>query len=285
MLKPVLKAGSHGPAVKELKVLLNRLLKPSPELDTSNANYFGKTAEAVRRFQAAHKLHVDGVVGKDTWRALQKLAHSGMTAEGHHAAAGPRHRNEVDKGVPTDGVTNSNTRDPTPEERKTLAQDMEKARKWITDARVSLTRVPKDEEVRDNFLSAFVPGAITGTGPQLEGLVKKVDTHYQDMLTLSTKVPLRIQTVKPITSDGGEALAFADLKNGYIAVWKDPKKQGGYPFHLPGNYLRYEILIHELAHLAGKHKPGHAYNATSLREGIEGADRYADYAVSLKGFQ
>ncbi|RZS87567.1 putative peptidoglycan binding protein [Motilibacter rhizosphaerae] len=57
----VLKRGSHGPAVAALRRRLG--IAPAPQFSRA-------TALAVRRFQRAHHLAVDGVVGPVTWRAL-----------------------------------------------------------------------------------------------------------------------------------------------------------------------------------------------------------------------
>ena len=58
--RPVLRLGSTGPAVAELQELLG-----------IGAAFGPKTEAAVRRFQAAHGLGVDGVVGNgQTWPAL-----------------------------------------------------------------------------------------------------------------------------------------------------------------------------------------------------------------------
>ena len=77
-----LKKGNTGPEVGLLRRLLNRTLKPSPNLPEANifgARYNGAVANidfgpqmdtAVRAFQASNKLKVDGIVGPLTWGAL-----------------------------------------------------------------------------------------------------------------------------------------------------------------------------------------------------------------------
>lgn len=59
--RPTLRRGDTGDLVKEIQA----------KLGVEQVGNFGpKTEAAVRDFQAAHGLHVDGVVGKDTWDAL-----------------------------------------------------------------------------------------------------------------------------------------------------------------------------------------------------------------------
>ncbi|RKS68493.1 putative peptidoglycan binding protein [Motilibacter peucedani] len=59
---PLLRRGSHGPAVVELRTRLG--LPPAEQFSRA-------TALAVRAFQRAHGLAVDGVVGPQTWGALR----------------------------------------------------------------------------------------------------------------------------------------------------------------------------------------------------------------------
>ena len=64
----LLKRGSRGDAVKELQQKLNALGYNAEPAD----GIFGvKTEAAVRAFQKANGLSVDGIVGKNTWAALQ----------------------------------------------------------------------------------------------------------------------------------------------------------------------------------------------------------------------
>ncbi len=64
---PTLRRGNNGESVKELKELLNE--KHGAELKVDGN--FGKATEAaVKAFQQAHGLTVDGIVGPKTWAAL-----------------------------------------------------------------------------------------------------------------------------------------------------------------------------------------------------------------------
>lgn len=65
-----LKSGVVDPEVKRLKTILNKL---GSDLNPENQNYFGETETAVRKFQAAHGLKVDGVVGPQTWTKLLEI--------------------------------------------------------------------------------------------------------------------------------------------------------------------------------------------------------------------
>ena len=70
VVRPVLRNGSNGGAVKELQAKLNAH-GASPALSVDGG--FGPLTEAaVRAFQTAKGLLVDGVVGSQTWAALDK---------------------------------------------------------------------------------------------------------------------------------------------------------------------------------------------------------------------
>jgi peptidoglycan hydrolase-like protein with peptidoglycan-binding domain len=65
---PILRLGSTGADVKYLQQILNRINYGPLVAD----GIFGaKTEAAVKRFQKAFKLTVDGIVGPQTWSALQ----------------------------------------------------------------------------------------------------------------------------------------------------------------------------------------------------------------------
>jgi hypothetical protein len=65
---PVLRRGARGDAVKDAQRLLNRAGFPC-----STDGIFGpKTDAAVRAFQRARKMTVDGIVGRHTWAALRR---------------------------------------------------------------------------------------------------------------------------------------------------------------------------------------------------------------------
>jgi putative peptidoglycan binding protein/heterokaryon incompatibility protein Het-C/D-alanyl-D-alanine carboxypeptidase-like protein len=69
--RPVLRRGSRGPAVRELQMRLNTWLAGRRGTPLRTDGVFGPgTAAAVRSFQRARRLAVDGVVGPRTWRAL-----------------------------------------------------------------------------------------------------------------------------------------------------------------------------------------------------------------------
>lgn len=69
MATVVITAGTIGPQVKKLQLLLNSALHPSPHLSMDGV--FGPaTTAAVQRFQRERGLAADGVVGPRTWEAL-----------------------------------------------------------------------------------------------------------------------------------------------------------------------------------------------------------------------
>jgi peptidoglycan hydrolase-like protein with peptidoglycan-binding domain len=65
---PVLKNGDAGEAVRFLEQLL--ICYGYLSKNEFDAKFDADTKKAVEAFQKAQKLTVDGVVGKNTWRAL-----------------------------------------------------------------------------------------------------------------------------------------------------------------------------------------------------------------------
>lgn len=68
--KPVLRIGSTGESVKELQTILTSLLYYTGNID---GNFGATTENAVKRFQTNNRLTPDGIVGRDTWSALDTL--------------------------------------------------------------------------------------------------------------------------------------------------------------------------------------------------------------------
>jgi len=68
-LKPLLKIGSFGPAVRELQSLLNQLPTSLARL-TEDGQFGSKTRGRVVEYQGSHNLVPDGVVGPFTWESL-----------------------------------------------------------------------------------------------------------------------------------------------------------------------------------------------------------------------
>lgn len=66
--RPVLREGSSGEAVVRAQILLDRVNYSPGEID---GRYGGNLRRAVRAFQEEHGLAADGVVGTQTWRALE----------------------------------------------------------------------------------------------------------------------------------------------------------------------------------------------------------------------
>ncbi|MDT3429178.1 peptidoglycan hydrolase-like protein with peptidoglycan-binding domain [Paenibacillus forsythiae] len=69
--RPIIKRGSKGQDVARIQTLLQ---KAGFTPGTVDSDFGSKTDEAVRNFQKANNLEVDGIVGKDTWALLQKYA-------------------------------------------------------------------------------------------------------------------------------------------------------------------------------------------------------------------
>jgi putative chitinase len=66
--RPVLRRGSKSEAVGELQKMLQQLKFPL----AIDEDFGAATELAVMRFQADKKLTVDGIVGKETWNAIEK---------------------------------------------------------------------------------------------------------------------------------------------------------------------------------------------------------------------
>ena len=66
----VYKNGSSGPAVKEIQKLLNKALKPSPNLE-EDGEFGAATEAAVKAYQKKSSLKPDGIVGQETLTALR----------------------------------------------------------------------------------------------------------------------------------------------------------------------------------------------------------------------
>jgi putative chitinase len=71
--RPVLRRGSKGDAVTELQRSLQKL----GFMVAVDADFGAGTEVAVAAFQRDRKLDVDGIVGNDTWKALDKVLRAG----------------------------------------------------------------------------------------------------------------------------------------------------------------------------------------------------------------
>lgn len=69
--RPVLRSGQNSAAVRDLQEQLAALGYPPGAVD---ARFGSRTREAVLAFQADNDLPVDGIVGRQTWEALDKAA-------------------------------------------------------------------------------------------------------------------------------------------------------------------------------------------------------------------
>ncbi len=81
-LSTILKRGSVGPEVDQLKLMLT--LSGQRVLEPHDGSFDAPVEQAVRSFQGSHGLNVDGQVGPQTWRVLQTAAYAweGKTAGG-----------------------------------------------------------------------------------------------------------------------------------------------------------------------------------------------------------
>lgn len=84
--KEVLRDGERGPDVRALQDRLTALGYTAPHGHPLKVDgeFGGKTEHAVRAFQCAHGLHVDGIVGDDTRAALTRAERSPLLSEKTH---------------------------------------------------------------------------------------------------------------------------------------------------------------------------------------------------------
>ena len=73
VVKPTLRNGSSGDYVKEAQ---KKLILAGYDLGSSGADgkFGAKTTAAVKAFQRSKGLKVDGIVGRDTWAALDAIS-------------------------------------------------------------------------------------------------------------------------------------------------------------------------------------------------------------------
>ena len=72
MTLTMLQKGASGAQVKSLQALLIKKFGISCGVYGMDGDFGSATDSAVRKFQKAKGLSVDGIVGKDTWNALLK---------------------------------------------------------------------------------------------------------------------------------------------------------------------------------------------------------------------
>jgi N-acetylmuramoyl-L-alanine amidase len=72
--RPVLRRGAGGDAVVALHELLDAVAASAPRADAPD-RFGAATEEAVRSFQRARGIQVDGICGRDTWAALEEARH------------------------------------------------------------------------------------------------------------------------------------------------------------------------------------------------------------------
>ncbi len=89
---PVLRNGSSGTAVRTLQYMLRASGRPV----TADGVFGSGTESAVRSYQSAHGLSVDGVVGNDTWYSILPVLRQGASGD---AVTGLQ-RELVDAGYP-----------------------------------------------------------------------------------------------------------------------------------------------------------------------------------------
>lgn len=266
----------------ELKVLLNSALNPHPRLTPGNPNFFSETAKAVRRYQQAMHLHVDGIVGPETWGALLKRA----TPEAHREARGASNGTASGKKAFsfTHGVVNPKHRNPTDSERKQLLAQQRLAARYI---RKAINRLGKlDSSTFKTFQQSFLEDGHNILGDTGKAIIltpahhqksDRAKRNFRRMLAAAEgAITLFVFDEPQKTTDGHDVFAYTGYdENGrglYIAFSRS--------LHLESvEAVQMDTFIHELAHYAWR--AGHAYklNGRDWETALNGADRYAAFAV------
>ena len=97
MAEPVLKKGSKDPAVRDLQEALRAL---GYDLGAVDGVFGANTENAVKQFQQAREIPVDGVVGRVTWINIDEADQSHPADSGvAHARAGNRVEQLIDQGL------------------------------------------------------------------------------------------------------------------------------------------------------------------------------------------
>jgi Putative peptidoglycan binding domain len=298
MEMPLIRLGSHGPAVRELKVLLNHALKPSPGLTPTNEQFGPNTRKAVEQFQRAAYLKVDGLVGHDTWTALLGRASPAVKHDARLAALGHPHGPHQPHAAVSfsEGVKNPHHRDPHPAELAELKAHQKKAGQYVDKALRVLRNMKYRPAAAGAFLLSFLGGdtifASSGKSSAASAATlqyaNRAANNYATMLAVLNKGGIAYKVFDgPVKSDAGsDAMAYTGFDrqgNGtYIAFSK--------PLHLDSvESIQMDTFIHELAHYAWH--ADHAYgstvagvgqtNAVDWETALNGADRYAGYAVTV----
>lgn len=293
MNRPLIRLGSKGPSVRELKVLLNHALKPSPELSPGNDNFGPNTLKAVNLFQRAAHLKVDGLVGDDTWTALLGRATSAVKHVAHRASLGLSSGNQshqTRKAVSfTHGVKNPIQRDPNPTELSLLQAHQKKARQYMEKAQRLLHNMKSQPSSFANFHRSFMEPtygslitASSGKPIQLAPAdlqrAKRAEDNFTTMLSTLSKggIVFKVFESKPTSNDGKDVYAYTGFDNNGQGAYIAFSKQ----FHIDSvESIQIDTFIHELAHFVLH--AGHAYEGGSWDTAMKGADRYARYAVDV----
>ncbi len=287
---PLLKLGSKGPAVRELKVLLNNALSPSPGLQSDKDEFGLNTQRAVERLQRISFLKVDGLVGPGTWANLLARTTPAVHDQARRAGLQPARPSAASF---SHGVKNPRHRPAKDEELKTIRADAEKADQSMDYARRALMKQTPSTLIlfEDTFSKS---SSISAASYTIRNYANRAAKKYEEMLNSLRKGGIQYNVFE---TDPDGKLCFA-----YTGF--DKKGKGIYIAFSKRRHLlerveatRIDTFIHELAHYAWN--AGHAHRETTVTQkntmdiGIEfgnmdwdtalkGADCYADFAIVLK---
>lgn len=103
---PMLRAGGRGLAVEKLQCRLNQYTSPSVSLKV-DGNFGPLTEQAVKQYQSACRISVDGIVGNETWYELLKGT-QGSVEGGARAGQQPANASGI-KRSPSHSLVHSTT--------------------------------------------------------------------------------------------------------------------------------------------------------------------------------
>lgn len=104
-MTPTIKKGSGGVVVKAAQYLTGFATR-----NNASGNYDSAFFEHVKKWQSAHKLDADGIIGPKTWKALAEAAPTCSTSKNKTSAATCAVQLALNTGLDVDGIFGSKTK-------------------------------------------------------------------------------------------------------------------------------------------------------------------------------